>query len=101
MGKKSKVAKVETVATQQTTETAAPQQKPTVFTVIAPKRPLTGLKYGERGNAATHAALAAKAAELGGTITAAQAMEVCVAMQHKGFYAYAINRLHILQAVVA
>jgi hypothetical protein len=98
MGKKSNKA---IVAAPQTTETTAPQQPSTVFTVIAPKRPLTGLKYGERGNAATHAALAAKAAELGGTITAAQAMEVCVAMQHKGFYSYAVKRLRILQAVVA
>jgi hypothetical protein len=98
MGKKSNKAAVVTVAS---TAPAATQQLSTVFTVIAPKRGLTGLKYGERGNAATHAALAAKAAELGGTITAAQAMEVCVAMQHKGFLTYAIKRLRVLQPVVA
>jgi hypothetical protein len=96
--------KVKVVATQQvveTTETAATPQISTKFTVLAPKRSLTGIKYGERGNAATHAALAAKAAELGGTITAAEAMAVCVAMQHKGFYTYAIKRLRVLQPIVA
>src|SRR5271170_2653000 len=82
-------------------ETAAPQQDSTVFTVIPPKRTLTGLKYGISGNAKTHAALAEAAAANGGTLTATQAMGVCVAMQHKGFYTYAVKRLRVLQPVVA
>lgn len=78
-----------------------PAPAPTLFTVVAPKRPLTGLKYGAKGNAATHAALAAAASANGGTLTAAAAYAVCVAENHKGFYSYAVNRLHILQPVVA
>jgi hypothetical protein len=79
----------------------APGNAPTLFTVVAPKRPLTGLKYGANGNAATHAALATAAAANGGQLTAVQAMAVCTAQNHKGFYSYAVNRLRILQPVVA
>jgi hypothetical protein len=83
-----------------TLQTAAPQQV-TTFTVAPPKRPLTGLKFGEKGNAYTHAKLAEAAAQHGGVLTAAQAMEVCVAAQHKGFYSYAVNRLKVLQPIAA
>jgi hypothetical protein len=102
MAKSSKksVAPVAAVATT-AADAAAPQQDNTVFTVLPPKRSLTGVKYGISGNAKTHAALAEAAAANGGTLTATQAMAVCVAMQHKGFYTYAIKRLRVLQAVVA
>jgi hypothetical protein len=73
----------------------------TVYTVIAPKRPLTGLKYGAQGNAATHAALAAAAQANGGTLTATAAQAVCAAQNHRGFYSYAVNKLRILQPVEA
>lgn len=80
--------------------TAAPVAQVT-YTVVPPKRPLTGLKFGEKGNAYTHAMLAEAAKANGGTLTAAQAMAVCIAAQHKGFYSYAINRLHVLQPSTA
>lgn len=99
MAKKSKV-EVTPVVTEVNGVTAAPNA-PTVFTVVPPKRPLTGLKYGAKGNAATHAALAKAAAANGGTLTAVEAMAVCTEQSHKGFYSYAVNRLRILQAVQA
>ncbi len=80
--------------------TAAPNA-PTLFTVVPPKRPLTGVKYGLQGNAYTHAELAKAAAANGGTLTATEAMAVCKACSHSSFYAYAVNRLRILQPVVA
>jgi hypothetical protein len=99
MSKKNTIKQLAVAVVAETV--AEPQQDTTVFTVVAPKRPLTGLKYGANGNAATHAALADAAKANGGTLTATQAMAVCVAMQHKGFYSYAINKLRILQAVAA
>lgn len=81
------------------TPAAAPQAAPTVYTVVPPKRPLTGLKYGASGNAYTHSKLAEAAKANGGTLTAAQAAEVCKACNHNGFLSYAINRLRVLVPV--
>ena len=109
MGKQARklnsAAQAAVVASNATVAPAAPQA-PIVYTVVAPKRPLTGTKWGgefgqQTGNPATHAALAAAAAANGGTLTAAQALAVCVAQNHKGFYSYAINKLRILQPVAA
>jgi len=111
MGKANKAA----VATQPVVGvvnqvTAAPNA-PTLFTVVPPKRPLTGVKYGLQGNAYTHAQLAAAAAGQAnvanvvpttpGQLTAAQAMAVCKACSHSSFYSYAVNRLRILAPVTA
>jgi hypothetical protein len=71
----------------------------TIYTVVAPKRPLTGLKYGAKGNEATHHALAAYAAEHGGKITYTEALTVCKAQSHASFLGYAIRRLRVLVPV--
>lgn len=92
-----KHAKTQTTAA--TTETAAPQQKETLYKVVASKRPLTGTKFAS-GNERTHAALFEAAAKNGGVLTHAQAMEACAALNHKAFLAYAINRLRIVVPVV-
>ena|SRR5271156_4373890 len=102
MAKANKAVKAQTVALAvNPAGVTTPAPAPTVFTVVPPKRPLTGLKYGAAGNAATHAALATAAAANGGTLSATAAYAVCVAQNHKGFYSYAVNRLRILQPVQA
>ncbi len=97
-------------APQQTTEQAvaaativptAGAKADTVYRVIAPKRPLTGTKYGANGNDATHHALAEQATQNGGTITYAQALAVCKAQNHARFLGYAIRRLRVLVPVGA
>lgn len=78
---------------------AAPQAPATLYKVLPPKRPLTGLKFGEKGNTYTHAMLADAAAQHGGVLTAEQAIAVCIAAQHKRFFGYAVRRLKVLQPV--
>jgi hypothetical protein len=102
MGKANKAVKVAAVpVVSEVNQVTAAPNAPTLFTVVPPKRPLTGVKYGVSGNAYTHAELAKAAAENGGTLTATQAMAVCKACSHQSFYSYAVNRLHILTPVVA
>jgi hypothetical protein len=80
----------------------APAQAPaapvTQYSVVAPKRPLTGTKHGS-GTAATHGLLAAAAQANGGTLTLAQALAITKAAGDPGFARYAINRLKVLVPV--
>jgi hypothetical protein len=95
------LAATQPVVSVQNGVTSAPgSTNKTQYTVVAPKRPLTGLKYGASGNAYTHAQLAnAAAASPTGTLTATQAMEVCIAANHVSFFTYAVKRLRILVPV--
>lgn len=72
-----------------------------LYRVVAPKRPLTGVKFGVSGNEFTHTKLAEFAAANGGVLTDQQARQVCVDAAHKGFYNYAVKRLKILVEVAA
>lgn len=84
------------------TEQAAAPQPAVVqyYKVIAPKRPLTGTKFGARGNLATHEALCKAATDNGGKLTMEQVVKVCTDMNHKPFANYAINRLKVVVPVV-
>jgi hypothetical protein len=80
--------------------TTPPPPFTTVYTVLAPKGRLhEKTRYGTGGTAGTHAALAAAAAANGGTLTAAQAVAVCIAQGDRGFFGYAVRRLKVLQPV--
>lgn len=84
-------------AAQAVASAPAEQPKPVqYYAVIAPKRPLTGVKFGASGNAKTHAALAAAASQHGGKLTMEQLVQVCADQHHKGFLQYAINRLKVV-----
>jgi hypothetical protein len=100
---KAAAAASENVVLAGSTVTAQPAPaQPTVYTVVAPKRPLgTATKHGQGGTAGTHAALAAAAAANGGTLTAAQAVAVCTAQGDKAFFGYAVRKLRVLQPVVS
>ena len=99
MAKANKAAPAANTAAPAAT-TAAPAANTAVFTVLPPKRPLTGTKFGAGGNAATHQALYAAAQANGGTLTASAAQAVCKAQAHPGFYSYAVKRLQVLVPVV-
>lgn len=71
----------------------------TLYSVVAPKRPLTGTKFGVKGNEFTHAALATAAQEHNGELTWEQVQATCIAAQHKSFAGYALRRLKILVPV--
>lgn len=75
------------------------QNNQVLYRVVAPKRPLTGVKFGVSGNEFTHTKLAEFAAANGGVLTDQQARQVCVDAAHKGFYSYAVKRLKILVEV--
>lgn len=79
---------------------AAAPAPATLYRVIAPKRPLTGTKFGAAGNLATHTALCEAATKAGGSLTMAQLQAVCAEQHHKGFLQYAINRLKVVVPVV-
>lgn len=100
MTKKVKMDTPELPAATEAAPAAAAPALVTHYTVLPPKRPLTGLKYGASGNAYTHSKLAEEAKAQGGTLTAAQAMAVCKQCSHQGFYSYAVNRLRVLVPVV-
>jgi hypothetical protein len=98
--KAAKVDSENVVLAGSTATTQPAPAQPVVYTVVAPKRPLTGTKFGDHGNSATHAALHEAAKANGGTLTAAQALAVCAAQNHARFFGYAVRRLRVLQPVV-
>ena len=99
MGKKAKQA-AQAAATQVPAAQAAPAtQAVELYNVVAPKRPLTGTRYGQQGNAYTHQQLFAAQQTNNGPLTWAQVQATCAACSHKGFAAYALNRLHVLVPV--
>lgn len=86
---------------QNVVPTTVHQSTQVLYRVVAPKRPLTGVKFGVSGNQFTHEALAQAATANNGVLTELQARQVCVNAAHKGFYTYAVKRLKILVPVVA
>lgn len=92
MAKKSK--------TETTAQPSTPAQAPTRYMVVAPKRNLTGVKFGQSGNAFTHEKLLEAAQANGGMLTWEQVVATCTAAQHKRFANYALNRLKVLVPVV-
>lgn len=94
-----KVAPEATTAAAPETAKAEPAKPVQYFTVVAPKRPLTGTHFGVSGNAYTHTKLAEAATANGGKITWQQVMEVCAAANHRSFATYALKRLKVLTPV--
>lgn len=70
----------------------------TLYTIAAPKRPLTGTHFG-KGNAYVHQKLCDAAKEHDGKLTWEQIIAVCTAdgLNHKSFATYALKRLKVIQ----
>jgi hypothetical protein len=83
------------------TESQAPAApKPVqLYTITAPKRPLTGTHFGQ-GNLYIHTALCDLAKANNGQVTWAQIMEECTKVNHKSFATYALKRLKVIVPVV-
>lgn len=94
----AEVTTVQAPALDPTPVPAAPAApKPVIlYTITAPKRPLTGTHFGVKGNAFTHAKLAEAATANGGTLTWEQIEALCKELNHKSFATYALKRLKVI-----